>query len=171
MSYLCNYSPPAPRQLAPRARGENLPGAARPHCRKGRGQQPHVGLGAPHMQAPTQLLGWLAGVAAALWTSVTQEDRSSIQPSHLVLLLPPSGNTSGIIGFVLAQYMGLWQGISLHVQGCVSSYTGSETWGESFWVVVFLEVGFSQWCYRSCRVVQTPPSQEHTLRCGQNSKN
>jgi len=133
-----------------------------PAAEEGRGQQADVGLEVPHTQASTQPLGCLAGVASVLWTSETEEDGSSIQPLHRVLLLPPAGNTSGRIRFVLAQYLGLSGRESLYVQGCVSIYAGSEAQEEEFWMVVFLEAGFSQWCYRSCRVVRTAPSLEES---------
>lgn len=162
VSYLCNYSPPAPGSCS-RTCGEPLPGAASPSADwNAEGSSLVSGWRLPHSC-------WDVWPGLLLSSALQrQEDHGSIQPAHLVLFLPPTGSTSGIIGFVLAHCKGLWQGIVLHVQGCVSGYTGSKAREEGFWVAVFLEAGFSRWCYR---VVQSPAHLVQTVRWDQNSKN
>ena len=172
MSYLYNYGPPAPRQLAPRTHGEHLPGAACP-CwrRRQRAAASHRAGGSLHAGSHTAIRMAGRGCLCPLDFSNrggSQQHAAITSGSPLASHWKHIRNNEICPGSVHGT---LWQGISLHVQGCVSSYTGSETRGEGFWMVVFLEAGFSQRCYRIRRVVQTPPSLVQTLRWDQNSKN
>lgn len=125
MSYLCNYSPPAPQQLAPGTRGEHLPGAACP-CWRGRQRAAvsHRAGGFPHAgcHTATGMAGW------GCLCPPDFSDRGGPQQHPAVTSGSPLAShwkhiRNNRIG-PGSVHGTLWQGISLRVQGGIPPLWG-----------------------------------------------